>query len=88
LHSSAELRTLINSCDPTTKTTYAKDNAVDPVPDGAGLFLSMKKNLAKKYVNVKNPNMPMDKPAEYIVYNYYVLYFRFFAFIKYIGCFQ
>ena len=43
-----------------------------------GPFLSMKKNLAKKYANVKNPNIPMDKPADIIVYiiiMYYIFHF-------------
>jgi len=70
---------LINSCDPTTNTTYIKESIVAPVPDGTGgPFLSMKKNLAKKYANVKNPNIPTDKPADIIVYiiiMYYIFHF-------------
>jgi hypothetical protein len=71
---------LINNCDPTTNTTYIKESIVAPVPDGAGgPFLSMKKNLVKKYVIVKNPNIPIDKPADIIVYLLCII-FSFFCF--------
>jgi len=61
---------LINNCDPTTNTTYIKESIVAPDPDGTGgPFLSIKKNLFKKYVSVKNINIPIEKQTKIIVYN-------------------
>jgi len=50
-----------------TNITYNSDNivAIEPVGTG-GPFLSIKKNLAKKYVAVKIINIPIEKNADII----------------------
>jgi len=63
----AEFLTLINNWDAMTNITYNSDNIVTIEPVGTGgPFISIKKNLAKKYVAVKIINIPIEKNADII----------------------